>query len=205
LASPRRRRLAPKAPGPVSSSAPKTNRALRVEQYSKDIKDEGFLYQFWTFDRDHRHAFLLNPAEGVDLAGYPAGFRFSPDSQWLVRMQKLGAGYSTLFLYRRKGYQFLPATTKPLGELAWDYFFNSPASKATHRDPKDRDSLDHAQAILLKGTDDNYAWLGEHWPDSRYIVISLSFDAQGEEKPAAVDRRLALRLRSENGDVFGPP
>ena len=159
------------------------NRALRVEQYYKDMKDEGFLHQFWTFDRDHRHAFLLNPGEGIDLAGYPAGFRFSPDSQWLVRMQKLGAGYSTLFLYRRKGYQFSPATTKPLGDLAWDYFFNSPASKATHRDPKDRDSLDHAQAILLKGMEDNYAWMGVHWPDSRYIVISLSFDAQGEEKP----------------------
>jgi len=154
-----------------------------VEQYSKDLKDDGFLYQFWSFDRDHRHGFLLNPGEGDDVAGYAAGFRFSPDSLWLVRMQKLGAGYSTLFLYRRKGYQFLPATTKPLGDLAWDYFFNSPASKATHRDPKDRDSLDHAQAILLKGLDDNYAWLGEHWPDSRYVVISLSFDAQGEEKP----------------------
>ena len=127
------------------------DRALWVEQYSKDLKDEGFLYQFWTFDGGHRHGFLLNPGEGVDLAGYAAGFRFSPDSQWLVRMQKLGAGYSTLFLYRKKGYQFLPATTKPLGDLAWDYFYNSPASKATHRDPKDRDSLDHAQAILLKG------------------------------------------------------
>ena len=151
------------------------DRALRVEQYSKDLKDEGFLHQFWTYGRDHRHGFLLNLGEGVDLAGYPAGFRFSPDSQWLVRMQKLGAGYSTLFLYRKKGYQFLPATTKPLGDLAWDYFFNSPASKATHRDPKDRDSPDHAQAILLKGMDENDAWLGEHWPDSRYIVISLSF------------------------------
>jgi hypothetical protein len=159
------------------------NRALRVEQYSKDMKDDGFLYQFWTFEGDHRHAFLVNPGEGIDLAGYPAGFRFSPDSQWLVRMQKLGAGYSTLFLYRRKGYQFSPATTKPLGDLVWDYFFNSPASKVTDRDPRDRDSLDHAQAILLKGMEDNYAWLGEHWPDSRYIVISLSFDAQGEEKP----------------------
>jgi hypothetical protein len=64
-----------------------------------------------------------------------------------------------------------------------DYFFNSPASNATHRDPKERDSLDHAQAILLKGMDDNYAWPGEHRPDSRYIVISLSFAAQAEEKP----------------------
>ncbi len=116
-------------------------------------------------------------------AGYPAGFRFSPDSQWLVRMQKLGAGYHTLFLYRRNGYRFSPATAKPLGDLAWDYFFDSPVAKEMHRDGKDRDSLDHSQVNLLKGLDDNYAWLGKHWPDSRYIVISLSFDAQGEDKP----------------------
>src|SRR5450759_1138027 len=159
------------------------DKKVRVEQYSKDLKDEGVLYQFWTFDRNHRHGFLLNPDEGVDLAGYPAGFRFSPNSQWLVRMQKLGAGYHTLFLYRRHGYQLSPTTTKPLGDLAWDYFFASPVSKEMHRDPKDRDSLDHAQANLLKGIDDNYAWMGQHWPDSRYIVISLSFDAQGEDKP----------------------
>ena len=159
------------------------DRAVRVEQYSRNLKDGGNLYQFWTFDGKHRHGFLLNPGEGDDLAGYAAGFRFSRDGQWLVRMQKLGAGYGTLFLYRRKGNQFLPATKKPLGDLAWDYFFDSPPSKALHRDPKDRDSLDHAQAILLKGMDDNYAWLGENWPDSRYVAISLSFDAQGEEKP----------------------
>ena len=66
---------------------------MRVEQYAKAQKDESLLYQFWTFDRDHRHPFLLNPGEGDELAGYAAGFRFSPDSQWLVRMQKLGAGY----------------------------------------------------------------------------------------------------------------
>jgi hypothetical protein len=159
------------------------DRAVRVEQYSRTLKDGGYLYQFWTFDGTRRHGFPLNPGEGDDVAGYAAGFRFSPDSRWLVRMQKLGAGYSTLFLYRRKGDQFLPATTKPLGDLAWDHFFASPEAKAMHRDPKDRDSLDHAQAILLKGMDDNYAWLGEHWPESRYVVISLSFDAQGEEKP----------------------
>ena len=29
----------------------------------------------------------------------------------------------------------------------------------------------------------NYASLGQHWPDSRYLVISLSFDAQGEDRP----------------------
>jgi hypothetical protein len=133
------------------------DRTVRVEQYSRILKDGGYLYQFWTFDGKHRHGFLLNSAEGDDLASYAAGFRFSPDGQWLVRMQKLGAGYRTLFLDRRKGNKFLPATKKPLGDLAWDYFFDSPPSKTLHRDPKDRDSLDHAQAILLKGMEDNYA------------------------------------------------
>jgi hypothetical protein len=57
-------------------------------------------------------------------------------------------------------------------------------SKKLHRDPKERDSLNHVQAILIKGLEDNYAWMGQHWPDSRYLVISLSFDAQGEDKPA---------------------
>jgi hypothetical protein len=98
-------------------------------------------------------------------------------------MQKQGAGYQTLFLYRRKGYRFPPATTKPLGDLAWDYFFTTPASKGMHRDPKDPYALDHAFVGLVKGMEENYAWMGQHWPDSRYVVISLSFDMQGEDKP----------------------
>jgi hypothetical protein len=153
---------------------------VRLEQYAKEQKDGDLLYQFWTFDADHRHAFLLNPGER-DEAGYEAGFRFSPDSQWLVRMQKLGSGSQTLFLYRRKAYQFSPATAKPLGDLAWDYFFTTPTSKEMHRDPKNPYALDHAFVALVKGMEENYAWLGQHWPDSRYIVISLSFDMQGED------------------------
>ena len=153
---------------------------LSVKQYSKDLGgNQGFVHQFWTFAQNHKHPFLLNPGEGLDLAGYPAGFRFSSDSQWLVRMQKLGAGYATLFLYKRNGHQFSPATKKPLGDLAWDYFFSLPVSKGMDRDPKDRYSPNHAEAGLVKGMDDNYSWMGEHWPDSRYIVISLSFDCPG--------------------------
>jgi hypothetical protein len=163
----------------VSTSPDQT---IRLEQYAKDRGDDGPLYQFWTFDADRAHAFLLNPGEGDDLAGYAAGFRFTPDSRWLVRMQKLGAGTSTLFLYQRKGLQFLPATKKSLGDLAWDYFFALPASrKMSHR--KDRDSMDHPEVNLVKGTEENYAWMGEHWPDSRYIVVSLSYDTQGEKPP----------------------
>jgi hypothetical protein len=160
------------------------DRKVRLEQYVKKTEDGDLLYQFWTFDRDRRHAFLLNPDEGDDPTGYAAGFRFSPDSQWLVRMQKLGAGSQTLFLYRRKGFEFPPATTKPLGDLAWDYFFTTSTSKGMHRDPGNPYGLDHAFVGLVKGVEENYTSMGQHWPDSRYVVISLSFDMQGEEKPA---------------------
>jgi hypothetical protein len=100
-----------------------------------------------------------------------------------VRTQKLGAGYLTLLLYQRNGNRFTSATHKPLGDLAWDYFFTQPASKSMIRDPKDPYSLDHAVAVLVKGLEENYGWLGEHWPDSRYLVLSLSFDIQGQDKP----------------------
>jgi hypothetical protein len=159
------------------------DRQIRVEQYAADKGDAGFLYQFWIFDDTRQHPSLLNPGETTDLAGYPAGFRFSPNSQWLVRMQKTGAGFQDMFLYRRNGFEFSAATPKPLSEMAWDYFWDSPAGKKLRRDPKDRDSLSHVFATLVKGMDDNYAWLDLHWPDSRYVVISLNFDAQGEDKP----------------------
>jgi hypothetical protein len=32
--------------------------------------------------------------------------------------------------------------------------------------------------------EENYAWMGQHWPDSRYVVIDLSFDMQGEDVKA---------------------
>ena len=175
----------PRAGFKVNAEATFTSpdQTIRVEQYFRD-RDDRLLYQFWTFDADHRHPFLLNPGEGDDVAGYAAGFRFSPDSQWLVRMQKLGSGSQTLFLYRRKGGRFSPATNKPLGDLAWDYFFTTPTSKGMHRDPRNPYGLDHAFVALIKGMEENYAWMGQHWPDGRYVVIDLSFDMQGEDVKA---------------------
>lgn len=156
---------------------------LRVEQYSRKKDEYDLVYQFWTFDAQHENGALLNPGEDTDLAGYPAGFRFSRNSQWLVRMQKLGAGYHTLFLYRRTGDRFSTATPKPLSDMAWDFFFSQPIARKVQRTSKDIDQLNHKQAHLLQGMDDNYAGLGKRWPDSRYIALSLSFDSQGEERP----------------------
>src|SRR5437667_2290690 len=65
--------------------------SLLIEQYSKDGGNDGFSYQFWVFDTDHKNPLLLNHHEDKDLAGYPAGSRYSPNSQWLARMQGTGA------------------------------------------------------------------------------------------------------------------
>ena len=141
------------------------DKSISVEQFFKPGDD--YVFQFWTFDQHHQHANLLNPGETGTLTQYGASFRFSNDSQWLVRWQKIAAGESTLFLYKREGFIFVPATNKPLGDLAWDYFFTLPDSKGF-----DRSNLS-PETNLVKGIDDNYAWMGEHWPDSRYLVISL--------------------------------
>ena len=200
--------------GPASAAAPgpqfkrvaeetlrSPDRQLRIEQYVTERKDD-VLFQFWVFDRKKR-GFLLNPGEEADLAGYRAGFRFSPDSQWLVRMQKTAAGFHTLLLYRREGNRFLPATAKPLGELAWDYLFSLPVSEGMEREPEDAGTLNHAQVHLLKGLDDNYAWLGKHWPDSRYLVVSLSFDIQGQSKatPWVEGWRCVYDMKTGNFEV----
>jgi hypothetical protein len=181
------------------------DKTMRVEQYSRKQEDQSLLYQFWTFDSAHRHPFLLNPGESDELAGYQAGFRFSRNSRWLVRMQKLGAGIQTLFLYRRNGYQFSAATTKPLGDLAWDYFFTTPTSNGMHRNPQDLYALGHAFVGLVKGLEENYAGMGQHWPDSRYLVISLSFDMQGEEQKTPWIEAWHCVYEVETGTFSVPP
>ena len=154
-----------------------------IEQYWKDKSEYDRVYEYWAFDAGHKHGVLLNRDNYTDDARYPAGFRFSPNSHWVVRMQKLGSGTHTLFLYRRNGSAFSEATPKPLGDMVWDYFYSQPISRQILRKSKDRDSIDHPQIHLVKGVDDNYASQGRHWPDSRYLVLSLSFDAQGEDHP----------------------
>ena len=84
--------------------------AITIEQYlNKDTDD--WKWQFWV--RRQGAFTLLDP----ELADYPAGFRFTNDSKWLVRMQKTGSRESTLYLYRLGPQGFVPATKKPLGDL----------------------------------------------------------------------------------------
>jgi hypothetical protein len=143
---------------------------IEIRQYFEP--GDKYIFEFWTFDRETHHAHCLNPNE-LEPPEYPAGFRFSRDSRWLVRMQKVAAGESTLFLYKREGITYVPATRKPLGDLAWDFFFTQPESKTINRDNLS------PETYLVSGFDNNYAGMGEHWPDSRYIIISLGSGESG--------------------------
>jgi hypothetical protein len=138
-----------------------------IEQYSKTNADGDYTWQFWA---RRGGTLTMLPPEQPD---YAAGFRFTANSLWLVRMQKTGAGEQSLYLYHLESQKFVAATAKPLSDLAWSYFHSLAASR------KIRQPDLHITADLVKGADDNYRWMGETWPDSRYLVISLS----GEVSP----------------------
>jgi hypothetical protein len=137
--------------------------AITIEQYENKETDD-YKWQFWV--RREGTFTQLDPVP----ADYPAGFRFTNDLQWLVRTQKTGSGESTLYLYRL-GPQG-SATKKPLGDLAWAYFKTRPEWRKVKKHPEY-----HIAAYLLKGTEENYRWLGVDWPENRYLLIGLSGDA----------------------------
>jgi hypothetical protein len=166
-----------------------------IEQYSKTDADGDFTWQFWARRKDTLT--LLKPEQ----PDYAAGFRFTSDSQWLVRMQKTGAGYSDLYLYRLGPQGFAAATAKPLSDLAWAYFKTVPDSKKIKKPNL------HIAADLVKGAEDNYRWMGEKWPDSRYLVISLSgdVDSNAHHGQLLVLRGWHCRYDLQSGKFDVPP
>ena len=138
---------------------------IAIEQYENKETDD-YKWQFWV--RWEGTFTLLDP----EPADYPAGFRFTNNLKWLVRMQKTGSGKSTLYLYRLGPRGFVPATKKLLGDLAWAYFKSRPEWRKVKKDPEY-----HISANLLRGTEENYRWLGVDWPENRYLLIGLSGDA----------------------------
>ena len=113
--------------------------ATTVEQYARISADGDYTWQFWARHQDKLT--LLEPEQ----PDYAAGFGFTSDSQWLVRMQKTGAGYASLYLYHLGPQGFAAATAKPLSDLAWAYFKRRPESR------KIRWPDFHIEADLVKG------------------------------------------------------
>lgn len=154
-----------------------------IEQYSKTDADGDYTWQFWA----RRNGTLtMLPPEQPD---YPAGFRFTRNSQWLVRMQKIGAGEQSLYLYHLTPQSFALATAKPLSDLAWSYFNGLPVSRRIQKPDF------HITADLVKGADDNYQWMGENWPDSRYLVISLSGEVEPTKRHGQLQSLRGWRCR----------
>jgi hypothetical protein len=65
-----------------------------IEQYAKTDADGDYAWQFWARRQDKLT--MLEPEQ----PDYAAGFRFTNDSQWVVRTQKTGAGEAGLYLYK---------------------------------------------------------------------------------------------------------
>jgi hypothetical protein len=154
-----------------SEVASSSNKAIKIYQFDKTPADGGYFFTYIVSEGDNN--WHLNDKDAPEDAAYPADFRFSTDNKWLVRSQKIAAGESTLFLYHRTADGYVPATPKRFGDMAWDFFFAQPEAKG----------IDHGnlspETILVRGMADNYAWMGEHWPDSRYIVIGLGSGESG--------------------------
>src|SRR5690349_16911305 len=115
-----------------------------LEQYAKDDADGGYAWQFWIRRADKLS--LLDP----EPADYPAGFRFTNDSKWLVRMQKTGSGEASLYSYRLGPQGFVAATAQPIGDLAWAYFYSRPEARKIEKPDF------HISAGLVKGLEENY-------------------------------------------------
>jgi hypothetical protein len=139
--------------------------AIAIEQYRNADTDD-WTWQFWV---RRQGAFTLLDPEPAD---YPADFIFTNDLKWIVRMQKIGSGTSTLHLYRLTPQGYLPASKKPLGDLAWGYLKTRPDWRKLVKAPEYHDS-----AYLLTPREENDGRLGVDWPANRYLVIALSGDA----------------------------
>src|SRR3954454_13488218 len=147
--------------------------ATGIEQYMKDSGDFDVKWQAWA--RRGEQMTELKPEQG-----YGAGFRFTPDSQWLVRMQKTGSGEQDLYLYHVEKGAFVNAIKRSLSDLAWAYFYARPETRRFAK-------LDfHISANLVEGTEEAYRQLGAEWPNTRYLVISLAGEYEKHPKNVAI-------------------
>ncbi len=166
-----------------------------IEQYAKIDADGDYTWQFWARRQDTLT--MLKPEQ----PDYAAGFRFTEDSQWLVRMQKIGSGELSLYLYRLTPQGFVAATSQPLDELAWAYFKSLPESRKVELPDF------HMVVALLKGTDENYRGLGVDWPHNRYLALTLSGDVSpnGQHGQILSVRGWRCRYDLQKGTFDVPP
>jgi hypothetical protein len=140
--------------------------ATTIEQYVNKDQDDDWKWQFWA---RWQGTFTLLDREP---AGYPADFVFTNDQKWIIRVQKQGSGEATLYLYRLTAQGWVSATKMPLGDLAWDYLKTKPEWRKVVKKPEY-----HISAYPVEGLDESYRGLGVQWPANRYLLITLSGEA----------------------------
>jgi len=187
----------PTGPGPEYQIDPKMTQTspegtYTIEQYHKADANDDWTWQAWVRAKDSMdRATLLKPDQD-----YPAGFRFSNDLHYLVRMQKTGSGEATLYLYRLGKDGFESATAKPFGDLVWAFFYSRPESRKIKRPDF------HMSVNLVKGLDEDYRWMGVDWPKNRYVVIALSGETDTHGQIGTVnDWRCRYDLQTGKFDV----
>jgi hypothetical protein len=142
-----------------------------VEQHhARTHPEQRLMWRSWA--RRGNTLTLLGP-EQLDFTGE---FHFTSNAQWIARVQKTGAGTSSLYLYRWTGKGYVAATKAPLSELAWTYFSRHPDARKLPRPNQ------HLRADVDDGIEENYRELGVDWPDSRYLVISLAGQVAGDAR-----------------------
>lgn len=139
--------------------------AVTVEQYADKATDD-WTWQFWV-----RRQGALTRLD-AEPAGYAADFIFIDDLKWIVRVQKIGSGTSTLHLYRLTPQGYVPVSRKPLGDLAWNYMKSRPDWRKLVKAPEY-----HERAFLPTRRNDTDVGPGVDRPANRYLVIALSGDA----------------------------
>jgi hypothetical protein len=139
--------------------------AVAIEQYLNKETDD-YKWQFWV--RRQGTFTQLDP----EPADYPADFLFTNDLKHIVRVQKIGSGTSTLYLYRFGPQGYVAANKKPFGDLAWAYMKTRPDWRKIRKAPEY-----HETASLEEGLAENYRSLGVDWPANRYLLVSLWGDA----------------------------
>jgi hypothetical protein len=187
----------PTRPGPEYQIDPEMTQtssggAYTIEQYHKADANDDWTWQTWVRAKDSKDkATLLKPDQD-----YAAGFRFSSDLHYLVRMQKTGSGEATLYLYRLGKDGFESATAKPFGDLAWAFLYG----RAEARKIKRPDF--HMSVNLVKGLDEDYRWMGVDWPKDRYVVVALSGETDTHGQIGTVnDWRCRYDLQTGKFDV----
>lgn len=169
--------------------------ATTIEQYAKIDADGDYTWQFWA---RHQDKLTLLPPQQPD---YAADFKFTSDSQWVVRMQKTGSGEMSLYLYHLAPQGFAAATAKPLSDLAWAFLKTRPDWR------KIRKPDFHFTVGLAKGVEDNYRSLGENWPDNRYLVLWLWGEVSPNDKHGQISslRGWQCRYDLQSGRFDVPP